>query len=186
MRRVLWARQWPLTLLLVAVLGLTSWGTRALEVRVPFVDVPLPAREFVPPALVAALLVPLYTRFPELAPSLLREAQVRVAATCGALVIGSGALAPTWLHVRGVGQNWTAEAAMFALLWSVSLLALTVVGELAWVVPLGLGVMMLLAEGTPGRPVSRAVSTMPLWAWAAVTLLTSGWFMYLGPRRTQN
>lgn len=176
------AHRWVSTGLLALVLGLAGWQFGDEGVRLPLVEEPVPVRLLSMLAVTLIGLSPLYASFPELELTLPREPLLRVARVAVAAALAAIVALPA---IAGATTSWDrhAELVLFALVLAAGVVAVVVLGETAWAVPLALGVFALIADGTASEPITRALRQVPT-SLALLTLLVSAvLFVRCGPHR---
>lgn len=176
------AHHWPVT----AALALAGTAG-ALIVGDAKVDVPLtadPVPVWVLLAMYASIIVltPLASAVPELEPTLTREPRLRAARIVCSLALAALIITPLLVGITdGPGRHVLVTFAL--LLLAVGIGAVPVIGELAWAIPLGAGLVSLIAEGGMAQPVSTVLIHLPTPIAAAACLLTAGVYIWKGPRR---
>lgn len=180
MRARLAAHRWPVTAAVAAVAAVVGWLTRLSDVRLPLVTDPVPARSLLGVVVAVVALGPLHSTFPELERGLVRETRSRLARVCGGPLLAAAAAAPTWWQA---GREHRAYAVLFLLLVGVGVAAVVAIGELAWTVPLALGVLAVLLDAGPQRRVSRLLEAVPVTSALLLTLTAGALFVRLGSRR---
>jgi hypothetical protein len=175
------AHRWISTGVLGLLLGMIGWTFRGDAVRVPGIDlpVPIPLIDLLSVALIG--LNPLYATFPGLERTLVREPVLRAARVSVVGVLLTVVLWPSWFPEPGQGSQH-ANVVLFCLLLMSGLVSVVVIGELAWSVPLVLGLTVLVADNGPVPRVTRALEATPV-ALAVVALAAAaGMFIRWGPR----
>ncbi len=173
------AHRWPITVLLTLVLGMLGWAGRNTTLNFPLVNDPVSARLILAIGVSVIVVLPLYSAFAELELTLPREPRLRLARAIAAPALASSAVIPAWIG-QGGQQIFLPNLLLLILLISSGLLAVTLIGELAWVIPFTLGVLAVIADGGPSQRVSRTLEATPpaliiaLWAIATVTYLRRG------------
>lgn len=177
------AHRWFIAVASAALLAVVSWGSRTAMVNLPVLAELVPARLLVSVAAVVVALTPLYSTFPELERSLVREPRTRVVRVAVAVALAFVAVLPGWLSATVVPE-WPirTDVALFLLLVACGLLALVVLGDLAWIVALSLGLLSIFADLTPQRPVTTFLAHTPISIPLVLLLLSAAALIWRGPR----
>lgn len=183
MKGRLLARRWPAVVLaavLVATVGGVSHGS---SMRLPFTDSPVPLSSLMIVGASIIVVLPLISAMPELEPSLSREVGLRVMRVV--LVIGIVGVAMTvgWV-AEGKGFIWVLrrEVPFSVLLVCVALVAVVVVGDAAWLVPLTLGYLGLVVDSTLTAPITSRLAVAPSGAIFMTLALAGALYVWRGPR----
>ncbi|MGO1974745.1 MAG: hypothetical protein ACTH2Q_17450 [Propionibacteriaceae bacterium] len=158
----------------------------ALAVVLGRVDVPVPLAEepvvlgmFVGVFATSLVLVPLMSAFPELEGSLPREAGTRAIRVALSGVLLLGVLFAAHLSCPP-GPEGRMILVLPLALSALGMLAVCVIGEIAWAPPMGLGLVLIIVDGTVDEPVTSVMQGIPVrvilgaWAMAAVILVWRG------------
>jgi hypothetical protein len=163
MRARLLAHRWHVSVAATLVLCALSWLLRTVAVGVPGLTHTVPAPVLVAFAVVVVTLTPLYASFPELQRTLPGEQRRRTVRAASSVVLGLAAALPAWLSAPSDLSGPVPPAAPLALvLLAAGLVALVVLGDLAWAAVLVLALGALLGDGGVNRPVTRALEFVPL------------------------
>lgn len=176
------AHHWPVTLALTLVGTVGALLAGGTTVDVPLASDPVPAWVLLAMYASIVVLTPLASAVPELEPTLSREPRLRVARPVCALVLAALIITPLWASVTG-GPGRHVLVTFALLLLAAGIGAVVVIGELAWVIPLASGLVALIAEGGMAQPVSTILIHLPTPIAAAACLLTTGIYIWKGPRR---
>lgn len=165
-----------------AALGAAACATVGLLGRSALVEVPLvewlvPLPVLVALASVTTGAIPLYAAFGPLESTLSRMHQVRAINVCFAVVMMLAACAPA-LHHPGI-------AALVCVIFSATIAAVVLIGDYAWVVGLSLGLVAVMADGSVGKPITTALSAVPLSACVALVGAMALWYWWAGARESR-
>jgi hypothetical protein len=176
------AHRWVSTLCCAVVLGAAGWATRDETVDIPLVEGAVPARLLTGIAASVVALLPLYSAFPELEASLAREPWLRLARVCSGPGLAGLAALPAWLDSAVAGQRH-AELVLGCTLLVAGLLSVVAVGDVAWGVPLTLGVTALIADTGPGYRVTAFLASVPLLMAVGALIAAAAVYVSRGPSR---
>jgi hypothetical protein len=182
MRARFLAHSWITTVLLTTALGIIGWAGRNAVVNFPIVSDPVPARLVVGIAVSVIALLPLYSSFPELERTLTREPRMRLVRVTLAPALTLLAVAPAWWDANANGP-WRSNAILLGLLLVAGILAVTVIGELAWTVPLSLGVLSVILDAWPAQRVTRILDGLPASVTVGAFVSAAAWYVWRGPHR---
>jgi hypothetical protein len=182
MKARLLAHRWINTILLTIALGIVCWVGRNAVVSFPIISDPVPARLVVGIAVSVIALLPLYSSFPELDRTLTREPRMRLIRVTLAPALAVLAVAPAWLDTNTKGP-WRPNAILLGLLLATGIVAVTTIGELAWSVPLSLGVLSVILDAWPAQRVTRVLDGVPASVTVGVFVSTAAWYVWRGPHR---
>lgn len=171
------AHRWPWALVFALLLGGLALDNRRTVVEVPMIDWLVPLPLLVAIASTAIGVLPLYSTFGTLEPTLYRAGMVRLRNLALSLVLVVVVCAPAAIE--------PATAGLAALVYAASLVAVVVIGEYAWSVGLALGLAAVMSDGSVDQPVSTAIESVP---GAVFVLLVGGaalLYWRVGPRESR-
>lgn len=173
------AHRWSLVVPASILLSWFAYATADWTVPFPMVNDPVAARLVVNVAAGMLMLLPLYATYPELERTLIREVPVRLPRVCASVALAALIEVPTWT-ADGGGQT---AVTLFCFAAAAGVIATTVIGELAWTVPLIFGVLAIMLDAGGPQRISHAMEAVPPVAAYLVLVVASGWFVVHGPRR---
>jgi mannose/fructose/N-acetylgalactosamine-specific phosphotransferase system component IID len=117
--------------------------------------------------------------YPDLERTLVREAAGRMPRACASVALAALVYLPTWTAADG-GQS---AVTLFCLISAASITAITVIGELAWAVPLSFGLLAIVLNNSGAHRIARIMdAVLPPLAYAVLALAIL-WYTARGPRR---
>lgn len=159
----------PLELVLMAI----GFVQRSQLVTIPVIDWLVPAPLVLGMVSITVGLLPLYSSFHLLERTFVRAPEVRACAVAGSCLVILAGSSPA-LGIPG-------DASLIYVLLAVSILAVVVVGEYAWLVSLALGFTAMIADGSRDRPLTTFLNAVPLLVWVAAAVIASAIFWRFGP-----
>lgn len=173
------AHRWDLTAALAAALAVTGWLSRSALVPFPLVADPVPARILVGVGVSLVALLPLYGAFPALETTLVREQRLRVARVAATILVAAAAVSPAWSATDD--PRWNGNLALLELTMAAGVLAVTVVGELAWAVPFSIGILAVVLDNGGEQRVTRVLDAVPAWLTGLLLLVAGAVYARRGP-----
>ncbi|MDQ1105830.1 hypothetical protein [Nocardioides zeae] len=161
----------------VALLVLATWQDGSV-IDVPLVDWPVAVPLVLALAGAGAGLLPLYSAVGGLEATLVRTTSWRAVQLAGSL--GAVAIA-AWPAAFGVPDT----TRLVCLLLVTGYVAVVAIGDAAWVVPVAIGGLAVVADGAIDRPFSTALAQVPAVVWAALVLGAAVLYVVRGPREAR-
>jgi hypothetical protein len=177
------ADRWPVAAGLAAALAVVGAAVRTQVVSFPLREGTVPFRLILTVACALIALTPLYSRYPELERSLVRERRTRAFRALGGIVLAWAACLPLLLGAPELDGSPTKVAwILAALLMVVGHSAVIVLGDAAWAAVLGVGVLSLIGDGGVSRPVTTVLLACPWWLAAVALAVSTALYVRYGPR----
>jgi hypothetical protein len=173
------AHRWSLVVPLLAILAVLAYLTAEWTVPFPMVNNRVAVRLVINVASGLFMLLPLYTTYPELERTLVREASGRLPRACASIALATLVNVPTWT----AGNSGQAAVTLFCLVTAASIAAVTVIGELAWAVPLSFGLLAIILDAGGPQRITHAMGAVPPPLAYAILALTIVWYTARGPRQ---
>lgn len=181
-RAALQAHRWLLTVALMVLATLVSALAGLAKVSVPLVDDPVPLWMMLTGAVSVIVLQPLLSTFPDLEPTLTREPTVRAARIIIAHILAAASLSPI-LFQMPPGAPRRVLIGFACGVTAIGVVGVILVGELAWVPVVTVTLVAIIANGTIGQPVSRALALVDPREAGAAPAIAALIYWWRGPSR---
>lgn len=174
---VIRASRWHIAASVAVALMAVSLVQQSTLVALPVVDWLVPVPVLVALAATSVGLLPLYATFDLIEPTLLRTPTVRLVQVAGSWAL---VMIASWPATR-----FDAGAPLVCLLLATGTVAVVLIGDFAWLVSLTLGFASVVLDGSPTRPVTTALTSVPLLVWLAIVAATGTVYWLAGPKETR-